>query len=144
MKRSWMSKMGKSPTSKVKAKIQKLLTQLVRLRDGGCFLRKYPAAGACSGPTAADHLISRMYSATYADSRNVVCACQRHHIYYKPSNPFEYARFVEDFIGKKTYGWMIREAMDKKPCHKTEWDWEKERLALEAEIRGLEKRTETA
>ena len=133
-----LRKIGKSDSARTKARIQKLLTELVRLRDGGCIMRHYPATGQCSGFTAADHIISRQISATYADSRNVIALCQRHHIYWKPTNPTLYARFVEQHIGKKTYSYLFLAQQNSPRYRYTEADWLKAELMLHVEIQALQ------
>jgi len=80
---------GQADTADVKDEIQAVLRDIVILRDGGCILRdemlqaRYGLPG-CSGTRKdgtlvhqADHLESRGYSTTYADSRLVVCVCKR-------------------------------------------------------------------
>lgn len=136
MKRSYLRKQGKSETAKVKDKIQKTLTQLVRARDGGCVMRHYPESGACSGPTAADHIISRQYSATYGDSRNVVALCQRHHIYWKPQNPILYVHILRRHLGE-TWDWIERAQLDKKAHRFTPFDWELLLRGLKQELEQL-------
>ena len=124
--------MTPSPSSQAKKRIQKLLTQYVRLRDGGCVLKKF---GACSGYTAADHIFSRASNATYADPLNLICLCQRHHIYWKPQHPMEYADFVESRLGKnyKKLKWKSQTIL-----HMTEYDWLLTEKWLKKEIEKLE------
>lgn len=86
---------GKSDTAQIKRDIQAELRRIVIARDGGCIFRSlgggYGVVADFSIPHCngydknnnlilqADHLITRASSATYADSRLVVCVCKGHH-----------------------------------------------------------------
>lgn len=79
---------GHSETADLKEEIQNLVRAIVILRDGGCILRDVhlPFVPECNGYKEtgelilqADHLISRANSATYADTRLIVCVCKGHH-----------------------------------------------------------------
>ena len=73
---------GTSETADIKQEIQDTAWAIVKLRDGGCILRgKF--GHVCSGWRKdggliyqADHLIERSNSATYADTRLIVCVCK--------------------------------------------------------------------
>ena len=133
----FLRKKSKNPASQAKDRIQKLLTAIVRIRDG-CIFRHYSESGACNGYIAADHIISRVYSACYADLRNVVGSCQRHHIFWKPQNPILYASLVERHIGKERWAWIQKAQIalqDRKPV---KMDWQKEILFLQQELRKYE------
>jgi len=74
---------GHSDTADVKKRIQALLRAIVIVRDGGCILRN---VRHCNGlpdipgvVLQADHLITRANSATFADTRLVVCVCRSCH-----------------------------------------------------------------
>lgn len=94
-------------TNRIKDDIQAYLREIVILRDGGCVLRHYPESGQCgSRPTKnghiilqAEHLHTRSHSASYADSRLVVCLCERHHIFWKPQHADEYYKLIRTIIG---------------------------------------------
>ena len=138
LKKSWLKKLGSSDVSKCKQRIQKLLTAIVRAKDGGCIFRNYPQTGACSGYTAADHIISRQFSATYGDTRNVICLCTRHHIYWKPQNPTLYVEIVKDYLGAKTWDWIERAQRDRKTYSFQLNDWLKIEIGLKKELADLE------
>src|SRR3990167_6045183 len=127
---SKIRKSSRSESSKTKARIQKLLTQIVRIRDGGCIFRHYPESGGCSGYTAADHIISRQFSATYGDLRNVICVCNRHHIFWKPQNPILYIELVSRHIGVKDWQWISLAQRDRKSHSFSNWDWVKVEIYL--------------
>lgn len=134
MRRTPLRRQGKSPLAIIKRRIQALLRELVTLRDGGCVLRRYGEAGMCSGPLQAEHLISRTNSKTFADPRNIVCLCQRHHIFWKPQNSRRYWELIEQVLGPIRWGWMKLAEMDKTPYRV---DWALEELALRQEIIDL-------
>lgn len=72
-----LATLGKSDTAKTKQRIQALLRSIVIARDGGCILRNIRH---CTDTVwQADHLITRANSATYGDSRLVVCVCRSCH-----------------------------------------------------------------
>jgi hypothetical protein len=83
---------GHTETAEVKREIQDVARDIVIIRDGGCILRaqfRLMAMGvipSCGGYRKdgqlilqADHLITRGNSATYADTRLIVCVCAAHH-----------------------------------------------------------------
>ena len=86
MKRGKLRVVGHSTTAEQKQEIQYLVREIVMKRDGGCILRNLPSH-RCSGFSKkdghlilqADHLISRANSATYADTRLIVCICNGLH-----------------------------------------------------------------
>lgn len=103
-----LRKESSSPVALCKRRIQALLREVVIARDKGCFLRSYPQAGACGRRRAdgelvlqADHLNTRARNISYGDERLAVCACERHHIFWKPQHPDEYMRLAREFIGPK-------------------------------------------
>jgi hypothetical protein len=80
-----LAKKGKSDVALIKDDIQAYCRDIVILRDGGCIFRNEPGH-VCSGFAKdghlilqADHLITRANSATYADTRLIVCVCKGIH-----------------------------------------------------------------
>ena len=130
-KKSKLRKWGTTPINKVKQRIQKLLTQAVRVRDKGCIF-KDKGFGACNGFTAADHIITRQRTLLYADLRNCVCVCTYHHIWWKPSNPTLYTEIVRKKIGEEIYKELHELA--KKTTQYTLRDWLAIELNLKREI----------
>ncbi len=61
--------------------IQALVREIVIKRDGGCILRNKRRCGGDVGFAVlqADHLITRANSATFADTRLIVCVCRSCH-----------------------------------------------------------------
>lgn len=106
MKKTRLRRTGKSETALLKQAIQAELRRIVIARDGGCWLRHYPEAGACGKYRKdgqlilqAEHLETRAHAISFSDPRLVVCICQRHHIYWKPQHSKRYNKLAADFIG---------------------------------------------
>lgn len=131
---------SKSPIALCKDRIQHLLTEGARARDGGCIMRLYPETGSCGGVTAADHIVSRQYHLTYGILENMVCLCTRHHIWWKPSNSTIYSEVVKRHIGQERWD-KIHKLRDESP--KTQsyslFDWELIEKNLIEEIASLYK-----
>ncbi len=137
---------GVSTTAENKDVVQGLLRQIVIIRDGGCFLRNYtneitPQYRECGGYRKdgelilqAEHLHTRSNASSFADSRLVVCCCQRHHIYYKAQHSDEYNSLAKKFIGKERAALWERVKNDHKP-HKQ--DLKLDLLALKQELKTL-------
>jgi len=131
MKRSYLKRQGTSETAQIKREIQRVIRLIVIKRDGGCILRKLRH---CSPDNVlqADHLITRSNSATYADSRLVVCLCKNCHGGWKQWHPKEYDALVKTVLPTE-----IVELWDK--CQEESWkprkmDWKMELIALEQEL----------
>ena len=120
--------------SRCKDRILKLLTAIVRVRDKSCIFARYPETGQCSGFTAADHIISRVKSISYAETRNVIEVCTRHHIYWKPQNPLKYTEIVRLYIGENTWKWIERVSRDNKSYSFGIYEWGKCEMALKKEL----------
>lgn len=106
MKRSPLRRIGRNPTAVLKEKIQAKLREIVIKRDGGCVLREYPETGKCSDVLQAEHLISRSNTLSFADTRNIVCLCSKHHIFWKPQHSKLYWELIEGIIGVKRWEWI--------------------------------------
>ncbi len=110
LRRTKIRIVGASTTTELKREIQAILNAIVKLRDGGCILRTHAdIAGACGSRATkdghmilqAEHLITRSNAASFADTRLVVCLCERHHIFWKPQHSDEYNTLVRKIIGKQ-------------------------------------------
>jgi hypothetical protein len=138
---------GRSETADTKREIQRLLREIVILRDGGCILRHVTIYGVpgCNGYTnsgklilQADHLVTRANAATYADSRLVVCVCVGHHGW----------KSVGGNARKKLYDEVVRSLLTPErvelwdACERDQWrphrtgvyDWKLAEVALTAEL----------
>lgn len=139
MKRTRIRVAGHSETSELKRDIQALLREIVIKRDGGCILRKHRYCGGEIGQAVlqADHLITRSNSATYADSRLVVCVCRPCHAWKSLGGNLRKAQYDE--LVKRILPKERVELWDK--CEKDSWrpqrtgayDWKLSKLALEQE-----------
>lgn len=133
LKRSRLRLVGVGSASTMKRRIQAILRQIAILRDGGCIFRV--VLGKCSGPLQAEHLNSRTHAHTFGDTRNIVCLCQYHHIFWKPQNSRLYWELIEQHLGKAKWEWLKLAEADKSP-HKV--DWKLTEIALQAELAQLE------
>jgi hypothetical protein len=140
---------SKDAVPQTKLRIQALLRSIVIKRDGGCILRGSPEAGACGGYGSksgklilqAEHLNSRSNSISFGDLRNIVCICQRHHLYFKPQHSRLYWELIESLIGPERWEWVKRVEKDKNPYRFTHYDWLKVEMGLAAHwetIRGVD------
>lgn len=124
-KRVRLSFYGKSEASVLKREIQALLRAVVIKRDKGCILRKLRRCG--DSVLQADHLITRANSATYADSRLVVCVCRPCH-FWKKFHKEEYDALVKTILSKERVElWERCEKDSWRPKRTTSMDW---RLAI--------------
>ena len=135
MKRKTL-KTRKDTTSKCKERIQALLKQIVRARDGDCIFRGMYRE--CSGPLSADHIVNRGRSKTYGMSKNVICACVGHHIWWKPTSPTLYTNRIDEYIGRKTRLWLEKIAIP--ICQYSLKDWLKIEASLKKELQSLWKK----
>lgn len=138
MKRTRLRRSGVSETALLKKEIQRLVREVVMARDKGCILRKYRHCGGELNTEGvviqADHLISRSNSATYADTRLIVCLCKTCHG-WKHWHEKEYDRLIKTIISKERVVLWDR-------CEEERWkpkkmDWKLEALALERELSKL-------
>lgn len=142
-RRTGLRMRGVSDSSVLKEQIQEMLRKVVIKRDKGCILRDYKEAGMC-GPRRkdgelvlqAEHLNGRSNMVSFADSRNCVCLCQRHHIYWKPQNSKRYWEIIEESIGPNRWE-MIEDWMDDRKPHKV--DLKLALLVLLKEYQSLKK-----
>lgn len=122
MKRTPLRKKGKSDRTKIMDDIQAYLRLICIKRDKKCLLSGYPEAGPC-GPIKTDgkpvyqaeHMNSRSFMVSFADSRNAILLCQRHHIYWKPQNSRRYWEIIEEMIGPKRWEYFKKVEADKRP-----------------------------
>jgi hypothetical protein len=134
LKRTLLAKLGKSSNSVLKREIQALLRQIVIKRDGGCVLNKY--LGNCNQILQAEHLVSRARTNYFGDTRNIVCLCSYHHIFWKPQFSRLYWELIEKHLGPEKWEWYRRAEADNK-AYKV--DLKLVKLALEQEYKTLDK-----
>lgn len=142
MKKTRLNKKSKAPVPLCKDRIQKLIRELAIRRDGGCVLRHYAEAGQCGGYgkvsgeliLQGEHLNTRERNISFADMRNIVCLCLRHHGYFKPQESKLYWELIERHLDKKTWEWYQRVKADGKTYHMTLDDWIKIEIELKSQI----------
>ena len=140
---------GHSETAALKQEIQDLVREIVIARDGGCVFRNLEGYAAdlptCNGyrkdgqlVLQADHLITRANSATYADTRLIVCVCKGHHG-WKRWHQKEYEMLVRSLIGKERAAlWDRCEADSWRPTRRYQADWTLAVAALRNELSQLQ------
>lgn len=135
LKKSIIRIRGVSDSSVLKEQIQALLRQICIARDKGCVLRDSPQVGKCNAVLQAEHLITRSNTATFADTRNIVCLCSYHHLFWKPQHSKEYWELIEGIIGPKRWDWLesVQDEMSSHRTHKV--DLRLELLALQQEAK---------
>jgi hypothetical protein len=137
---------GKSDTFEVKRNIQDLARDIVIIRDGGCILRGIYGIPECSGYATdghlilqADHLITRGNSATYADTRLIVCLCKGHHGGWKRWNKEQYDVLVKTLLPPERVRLWEACERDSWRQHRTgAYDWKLAEAALRAELQSLQ------
>lgn len=142
MKKTWIARKGKSENAKTKNRLQALVREIVMKRDGGCILRDKRHCGAVLGLTGhvfqADHLVTRSNSATFTDTRLIVCLCKACHGGWKQWNKEAYDALVKTVISKERVALWER-AEEARSSHKTtKMDWIMEEIALQQELKQYE------
>lgn len=132
-------------TEATKDRIQGILRSIVIIRDGGCLLRDSPETGKCGGYGSksgklilqGEHLHTRANSASYADSRLIICLCLRHHGYYKPQHGDEYYKIVRHLIGPERSALLTRVQEDRSPHRFYTSDWLIAETVLQKELEEM-------
>jgi hypothetical protein len=132
---------GKSDTATYKKEIQRLLREIVIVRDGGCILRPVRHCNGVPGVAVlqADHLITRANSATYADPRLVVCVCQPCHYWksVRSDNKAHYDHLVRMLLPQDRLTlWERCEKESWRPKRTSAMDWRLHIVTLEQELRA--------
>lgn len=137
MKKTRLKARGTSDVSVLKEKIQKLVREIVIKRDGGCVLRSIRHCGGEIGQSVlqADHLVTRANSATFADTRLIVCLCKSCHGGWKQWNKEEYDHLMRSVISKERVELWDKCKQDRFNSNRTTaYDWKMEIVALEQEL----------
>lgn len=137
-----MRRISLNDSAQAKKQIQSVLRDIVIKRDGGCILRDIRNCGGEIGNKGvvlqADHLITRANSATYADSRLVVCVCRRCHGWKSLGGNLrkaQYDELVKTVLPKERVElWERCERESWKPVRKGAHDWKLELAALKQEL----------
>ncbi len=136
---------GHSDTAEIKERIQALLRAIVIARDKGCILRD---VRHCNGlpdipgvVLQADHLITRANSATFADTRLVVCVCRPCHAWKSLGSnqrKAEYDALVRTLLPADRVALWDRCEQDSWRPHRTFMsDWTLAEVVLEREFARL-------
>lgn len=147
LKRTKLRVAGVSDSATLKREIQSLLREIVIIRDGGCVLRDSPHAGNCGGYSKADqiilqgeHLVTRSNSASFADTRNIVCICRYHHITWKPQHSQLYWDLIEGIIGPTRWDYIRAVQRDASSHRAHKVDLKMEKIALMQELTELKRK----
>lgn len=135
---------GVSETADLKEEIQNLVREIVIIRDGGCILRDHPGH-VCGGYRndgefilQADHLITRANSATYADTRLIVCVCKGLHG-WKKYNEKQYDAIIRTVISPERVAlWDRCHAARYTPVRTGAYEWKMAVIALKQELRAIQ------
>jgi hypothetical protein len=151
MRRTKLNVVGTSDTAVVKRDIQYLLREIVIARDQGCILRDlhYDGIPECNGYAnngqlilQADHLVTRSNSATFADTRLIVCVCKGHHAWKSlgsNARKKEYDELVRTLISpERVKLWDECERDSWRPVRTTTYDWQLQLAALRQEWRQMQ------
>lgn len=136
MKRTPLRRKSKSDVAVAKDNIQKLVRQIVIKRDGGCILRGVRRCGGEIGYVTlqADHLVTRANSATYDDTRLIVCLCVKCHG-WKHWHKEEYDDLVRTILSEARVALWDRAMKDSwRPVHHVTSDWQLSIVALKQEL----------
>ena len=129
-----LNQFSSHPASKAKREIQALLREIVIKRDGGCVLRKIRF---CNDEVLqADHLITRANSATYADSRLVVCICRTCHG-WKHWHEKEYDALVKTILPADRVLLWEKSEIERQSHRAHKMNWVLEIIALKQELKKL-------
>lgn len=146
-RRTPLNAKGTSDTAVLKDRIQQLVREIVIKRDGGCIFRNIDwdnPLPICNGYAKdghlihqADHLLTRANSATYADTRLIVCVCKGHHG-WKKWNERRYNEIVRTLIGPdRSKLWDACRAARYRPVRTSAYDWKLAEAALRMELSKL-------
>lgn len=147
LKRSKLRLDGRSTTAEDKRQIQDLARACVIVRDGGCLLynlQGHDGIPMCNGYAKdshlilqADHLITRANSATYADTRLIVCVCKGHHG-WKKYHKEQYDAVLRNILPKdRVVLWERAQGDSWRPNRKYAADWKLAIVALKKELADL-------
>ena len=143
LKRTKLRVVGVSTTAELKKEIQRLVRACVILRDKGCVLRNKRHCGGNLDTVGvviqADHLITRANSATFADTRLIVCICKGCHL-WKKYNENMYDALIREVISKERVKLWEKCEADRYTTKRTgAWDWKIYIVQVEKELSELEK-----
>ena len=147
LKKTKLNVVGHSTVAQQKEEIQRLVRLIVTARDGGCILRNLRCGLEASvdfenekviseDVIQADHLVTRANSASYADTRLIVCLCRRCHA-WKKWNEKAYDQLVKTVISKdRVELWdKCQDDRNKGTYRMTSYDWKLEIVNLNSELR---------
>ena len=141
MRRKALNRVGKSETTKLKIEIQRLLREIVIIRDKKCQRCgvKYGTEGVVF---QCDHLLSRSHNATYAVSALCVLLCKPCHAWKSLGSNLrkkEYDEFMRAKLSKEVVSLWDRCEQDSwRVTKKGAYDWDLEIVALNQELEKIQ------
>ena len=150
MMRTTLRVQGISDTATIKREIQYVAREIVIARDGGCVLRDlhYDGIPECNGYAnngqlilQADHLVTRSNSATFADTRLIVCVCKGHHSWKSlgsNARKKEYDELVRTLVPERVKLWDECERDSWRPHRTGVYDLKLQLAALKQEWRQMQ------
>lgn len=145
MKRTKLRVKSHSTSAQLKDDIQALVRLIVTIRDGGCILRNkrcHMQARVEDNKVIsdtviqADHLITRANSATFADTRLIVCLCRGCHA-WKHWNETEYNELIKTILPEERIELWDKMEKARRGGMTYKADWVMEKLALERELKKI-------
>lgn len=138
LKRTKLHVAGHSDTAIDKKEIQRLLREIVILRDKKCILygiRCYHEFGITDVVWQAEHLVERSNAATFSDTRLVVLVCRNCHgwKHFKKSNHDQYDIWVKSKLSPERVKLWERCEQDLHAHRTTKVDLKLEIVALKQE-----------
>ncbi len=135
---------GHSTATQDKNEIQRLLREIVILRDKKCILhgiRCYNTYGDEGIVFQAEHLVERSNGATFADTRLVVLVCKNCHgwKHFKKSNHDQYDTWVKSKLSPERVALWERCESDFHAYKTTKMDWKLELVNLRSELHDLQR-----
>lgn len=136
---------AQNDSATLKVDIQAYVREIVILRDGGCWARN-ESWHRCNGYRKdgelilqADHMVTRANSATYADTRLIVCVCKGLHG-WKKWNEKEYDKRLKPLLSPERVAlWEAASADRYRPVRMGAYDWQMEIVNLKRELLELQK-----
>ena len=126
--------------AQAKREIQRLVRQIVIIRDGHCVLRGVPLknGNGCSEVKQAHHLITRGKNIGYADTRLIVLICSAHHsaiTWATGEDKRQYDILIQKKIGADRSKLLARAEKDTKSYPMGIYEWNREIMALSDELK---------
>ena len=106
---------GQSDIAEEKRLVQANIREWAIKKFGECVMKGKEGMGECDHVLQADHQISRAVVGLYAETRNILLVCRRHHSFKQfPRTKPIYERHAREIVGEETLNWLEEKAKEKK------------------------------